>query len=44
MKTKADIVCFTLNSVFLIDQKNDDCSEEKDAHGLFFLVGGEFDP
>ena len=42
MKTKVDIVCFSLNSVFLIDQKkkkkkNDDCAEEKDAHGLLFV-------
>ena len=31
MKTKVDIVCFTLNSVFLIDPKNDNCAEEKDV-------------
>ena len=31
MKTKVDIVCFTLNTVFLIYPKNDDCAEEKDA-------------
>ena len=37
-----DIVCFTLNSVFLIDLKNNDCAEEKDAHGSFFLL--LFDP
>ena len=35
MKTKADIVCFSLNSVFLIDPENDDCVEEKDAQWLF---------
>ena len=38
MKTKVDTVCFTLNSVFLIDPKNDDCVEEKDAHGLLCFV------
>ena len=37
METKADIVCFSLNSVFLIDKENDDCAEEKDAHGLLFF-------
>ena len=36
MKTKVDIVCFTLNIVFLIDRKNDDCAAEKDEHGLRF--------
>ena len=37
MKTKGDMVCFTLNSVFLIVQKNDDCAEEKDAGLLVFF-------
>ena len=37
MKTNVDIVCFSLSSMFLIDPKNDDCAEEKDAHGLFFF-------
>ena len=37
MKTKLDIVCFTPNSVFLIDQNNDDCAEEKDAPVLLFF-------
>ena len=37
MKIKVDIVCFSLNSIFLIDPKNDDCAEEKDAHGLLFF-------
>ena len=31
METKAVIVCFYLNSVFLIDPKNDDCADEKNA-------------
>ena len=40
MKTKGDMVCFTLNNVFLIVQKHDDCAEEKDAGllGVFFVV------
>ena len=42
MKIKVDIGCFTLNNVFLIDPKNDDCAEEKDAHGLLFFF--RFDP
>ena len=37
LETKADIVCFSLNSVFLFDPKNDDCAEEKDAHRLLFF-------
>ena len=37
METKADKVCFSLNSVFLIDPKNDDCAGEKDAHGFPFF-------
>ena len=34
MKTKVDIVCFTLNIVFLIDPKNDGCAEDF----LFFAI------
>ena len=37
MKIKVDIVCFSLNSIFLIDPKNDDCAEGKDAHGFLFF-------
>ena len=37
MKIKVDIVCFSLNSIFLIDPKNDDCAEEKDVHGLLLF-------
>ena len=37
MKTKVDIVCFSLNSIFLIDPKNDDCAGEKDAHKRLFF-------
>ena len=38
MKTKVDIECFTLNSVFLIGPKHDDCAEEEDAHGLSLFL------
>ena len=37
---KYDIMCFSLNNVFLIDPKNDDCAEEKHAHRLFVLRFG----
>ena len=38
MKTKVDIVCFTVNSVFLIDPKNDDCTEEKMRTDFFSFL------
>ena len=42
MKAKVDIVSFTLNRVFLIDQKKkkkkkNDCEEEIYAHGVLFF-------
>ena len=42
MKTKVDIGCFILNSVFLTGPKDEDCAEEKGVHGLPFFF--QFDP